>query len=1158
MKKILLILGFVLIGAYGFSQYTPLSTILTYFETGDKPTQAQFETSWRNAYNAVSDGMWDLTGYPSIGFVPYTSIQVGKFFQAAGHPTDTTVALGFNGTLKLSQLYVGGQKYTGSGSSAWNYSGGIISTFALTDQVAIGATTTSGYDLFVAGTTFSTASMKTNTLDLENLLGLNGSIAINSTGDMVFIDENNLLGISLSSLGGAASWTKAGSVIHQTVLTDSVSLFGANPDSAFNVFGTSYFENQAYFDSTVHVSGVIASDRYVETPSLNFEYGANSGRIDLYDATGKMKLYDSDYPSGVTLSQLNSGEWVRTGSLLRTLNATDNLVVGGTTANSAFDLSVVGNTSLLGTTTVGSGITMTYGSRINFSNGWIGNGANGLEFNDGFTGTKTLTELLGIEQDSMSVSRMNVDTLYFNGVTTKAIYSPHNNNIYAKSNSEEWRFEEFEGGATDYGVFHSNAFLFSNLIPDAMQVYSGFAVRGRVYMSDADTTIKYFTGKTSEWRTLATEDWVTAAILGGIGGNPTFDTVRFSGNASYLTTNSTSTFEILPAGATTPIRFTKNSSPQNNTLTGVNTITSLVNMNFTTTGANKTILGFRSDTLTLANDSLMVPSISWVRKYVSTHGAGGAGTPGGSANDLQYNNGGSFGGFWAYDGTNIVPTTATGLEWSANSFIKGHTADSVIAGKTVNVTNAYAAETGIKQNFKSLQAYAGGYLNSLSNVYVNYNDANANSGNAYGVYSHLYSDENYAASANTSYSNAGRFILQNRGTTTIGGGSPGTVYMNGIYAEISGTINVDATPGTYIVSAIYAKDNNAGSAVDYAGYFDGNVTVNGLFAVAGGISLGNNSDIGVINTSDWDISSTGVMTGISGITNNAAITSTGGIVSLNASSNFAVNVATGTSTGAISLGGGSNTVAVNSTSWDISTAGAVSGLTTMSMSGQLTSTLAIGTSPFAVTSTTVNTNLNADLLDGQTGTYYTTATNLTGTLPGDRGITAGSASSSFVEYNGTTATAGQWDGGSTFPTGTTVLNYGGYLKSTRLYATTFYSNALTALTDTVAAVWYPGGKLDSAQFAFSASKGWEIELEDFDTYYSKAEQLKALPLPYPNGTERRKMNAFHMAYQVEFELERLTRYFKEERDKNKILTERIAKLEKNAGIKLRPNRKKRS
>jgi hypothetical protein len=45
----------------------------------------------------------------------------------------------------------------------------------------------------------------------------------------------------------------------------------------------------------------------------------------------------------------------------------------------------------------------------------------------------------------------------------------------------------------------------------------------------------------------------------------------------------------------------------------------------------------------------------------------------------------------------------------------------------------------------------------------------------------------------------------------------------------------------------------------------------------------------------------------------------------------------------------------------------------LSVANQLTSTLAIGTSPFAVTSTTVNTNLNADLLDGQHGAYYATA-----------------------------------------------------------------------------------------------------------------------------------------------------------------------------------------
>src|SRR5262245_1364136 len=39
-------------------------------------------------------------------------------------------------------------------------------------------------------------------------------------------------------------------------------------------------------------------------------------------------------------------------------------------------------------------------------------------------------------------------------------------------------------------------------------------------------------------------------------------------------------------------------------------------------------------------------------------------------------------------------------------------------------------------------------------------------------------------------------------------------------------------------------------------------------------------------------------------------------------------------------------------------------------SGQVESTLSTGTSPLSVTSTTVNTNLNADLLDGQHATFF--------------------------------------------------------------------------------------------------------------------------------------------------------------------------------------------
>jgi hypothetical protein len=50
--------------------------------------------------------------------------------------------------------------------------------------------------------------------------------------------------------------------------------------------------------------------------------------------------------------------------------------------------------------------------------------------------------------------------------------------------------------------------------------------------------------------------------------------------------------------------------------------------------------------------------------------------------------------------------------------------------------------------------------------------------------------------------------------------------------------------------------------------------------------------------------------------------------------------------------------------------GALSSVTTIGMSGQLTNTVTTGTAPFVVSSTTVVSNLNADLLDGQQGSYY--------------------------------------------------------------------------------------------------------------------------------------------------------------------------------------------
>jgi hypothetical protein len=93
----------------------------------------------------------------------------------------------------------------------------------------------------------------------------------------------------------------------------------------------------------------------------------------------------------------------------------------------------------------------------------------------------------------------------------------------------------------------------------------------------------------------------------------------------------------------------------------------------------------------------------------------------------------------------------------------------------------------------------------------------------------------------------------------------------------------------------------------------------------------------------------------------------------------------------------------------------------------------------------------ANIITATTINAATSANNLTtGYVPGDRGVTSGAAFSSFVEYNGTTATAGQFDGGSTVPSATTRLNYGGYLYATRFYGDGSQLTGIVASTATTA------------------------------------------------------------------------------------------------------------
>jgi hypothetical protein len=58
-----------------------------------------------------------------------------------------------------------------------------------------------------------------------------------------------------------------------------------------------------------------------------------------------------------------------------------------------------------------------------------------------------------------------------------------------------------------------------------------------------------------------------------------------------------------------------------------------------------------------------------------------------------------------------------------------------------------------------------------------------------------------------------------------------------------------------------------------------------------------------------------------------------GTANINVSNNAPTSIGTGTTTHAISIGGGSNTLAINTSNWDVSSAGVASGLTGLTVAG---------------------------------------------------------------------------------------------------------------------------------------------------------------------------------------------------------------------------------
>src|SRR5512133_2077880 len=327
MRKIFFLM-FLVASLNGFGQSVTQTTLKNFFLRGSQPTAAQFASFIDYSYNAVTDGMWDLTGGTSIYFTPYATKQTGKWYQFATAPSDTTTALKFDGILDAARLRVGGIDVLTSMTSDWTSSGGNI--YRSSGNVGIG-TVSPTYKLHVVGTSyFSGIALFNSYLRIGNT---STSLYLNSGSGDLMLSDANAGAVTLSSLKGTSTnyFNKSGANIYPINTTDNL-FVGTTSDPMsgghkFAVNGKTWLGGATTFNGAATFYG--GSLRLVDGAAVTrfSTDGTLAGNSDAYVPTQKDT---KTYVDGI---------WAQSSTHL--YNTTDSIGIGTSTITNR--LSVKGN-----------------------------------------------------------------------------------------------------------------------------------------------------------------------------------------------------------------------------------------------------------------------------------------------------------------------------------------------------------------------------------------------------------------------------------------------------------------------------------------------------------------------------------------------------------------------------------------------------------------------------------------------------------------------------------------------------------------------------------------------------------------------------------------------------------------------------------------------
>jgi hypothetical protein len=295
------------------------------------------------------------------------------------------------------------------------------------------------------------------------------------------------------------------------------------------------------------------------------------------------------------------------------------------------------------------------------------------------------------------------------------------------------------------------------------------------------------------------------------------------------------------------------------------------------------------------------------------------------------------------DGEVVLPNDSIGAnEITDNSLDFSHFLDGMVLDSSTSITSDGAESFSLVNNstghtFINLQS-AGDFIVQDNGVEVFKVDDSGESFFSDDVTNNFAGSENLVVThdlaanislvdiigmpSSTSATTGGLKISQANHLTNVNGLDTGIIVDNNDADLAIGTgVRVTSSAAGGVTTAFDASHSAIGTALA-AGANDLAGTNWSITGSDGSISFANG---------DFDVDASGNITDVSGITSDGSIVTSGGAglsggpIGLNHDSNNTVNINTGTSTGAATIGGGLGTVAINSSDWDITAAGDITG-----------------------------------------------------------------------------------------------------------------------------------------------------------------------------------------------------------------------------------------